>query len=179
LCELHLNLYDWVDQTPARLALAEAALQQAMKIAPKKGETYVARAQFYGEADDWKQSLEMLELAAKALPNDAKVFNRTALVEERLGLSKEALRDMEKAKELDPRNPNIPNHLKDMYAGVRDYKQSDAVCEAAIANFPNGPAYYQAQEVVNALDRGDVKAARARLDKISTKFDASGYISLL
>ncbi len=179
LCEMHLNLYDWVDQTPARLASAEAALQRAMKIAPTNEETYMARAQFYGEADDWKQSLEMLQLAAKALPNNGKVLIRTALVEERLGLSKEAIRDMEKAKELDPRNPNIPNHLKGMYAGVRDYKQSDEVCEAAIANFPNGPAYYQAQEVANALDRGDVKVARARLTRIPAKFDASGYISYL
>ena len=89
------------------------------------------------------------------------------------------MRDLEKARELAPRDPNIPNQLTWVYTGVRDYRTSDEVADAAIANFPNGPNYYRAQKVLNALHRGDWKEAARRLALIPEKFDPSGFKSLL
>jgi tetratricopeptide (TPR) repeat protein len=66
-----------------------------------------------------------------------------------------------------------------MYTGFRDYRKSDEVADAAIADFPNGPNYYRAQKVLNALHRGDWKEAARRLALIPEKFDPSGFRSLL
>ena len=91
----------------------------------------------------------------------------------------EAIRDMEKARKIAPRNSNVPNYIKGMYAGRRDYETSDRVCDEAIAQFPNGPIYYRAQKVSNSLDRGDPQQARVRFADLPEKFNASGYRSLL
>ena len=179
LCELHLNLYEWVEHSPARLAQANAPLQQAIRLAPATAETLLAQAEYLGAEKDWKRSLELLQRALQLQPGNAKLFNRIALAKERLGLAQEALRDMEKARELAPRDPNIPNHLMQMYTRVRDYKKSDEVAEAALASFPNAPSYFRAREVVNSLGRGDLKQARERLALVPVKFDASGFKSLL
>src|SRR6266576_4399690 len=56
-CQLayaHESLYGVLgDHTPARLALAEAALQAATRLRPDAGETHLARAQYlyYGRRD--------------------------------------------------------------------------------------------------------------------------------
>ena len=96
-----------------------------------------------------------------------------------MGQTREALRDMEKARQLAPDDPNIPNGLMMMYRGAREYTKSDEVADAAIAHFPNGPNYYFARKVSNALDRGDVTVAAERVAAIPVKFNASGFKSLL
>jgi TolB-like protein/Flp pilus assembly protein TadD len=179
LCELHLNLYDWVEHSPARLAQANTVLQHAIRLAPATAETFLAQAEYLGAEKDWKRSLELLQRALQLQPGNAKLFNRIALSKERLGLAQEALRDMEKARELAPRDPNIPNHLMQMYTRVRDYKKSDEVADAALASFPKAPSYFRARQVVNSLCRGDLKQARERLALVPAKFDASGFKSLL
>ncbi|HEV2047179.1 MAG TPA: FlgO family outer membrane protein [Chthoniobacterales bacterium] len=179
LCDFHLNLYDWVEHTPPRFAQAEAALQEAITLAPSSAATYLAQADFVARQRKWSQSVEFRRRAQKLQPGNAKLVIRIAQAEEHLGHTREALDGMEKARELAPRDPNVPNHLDRMYTGVRDYRKSDEVADAAIANFPNGPTYYRAQKVVNALHRGDWKEAVRRLALIPEKFDPSGFRSLL
>ena len=179
LCDFHLNLYDWVEHTPQRLAQAETAMQEAIRLAPSSAATYLAQADFVARQRKWSQSLEFLQRAQKLQPGNAKLLIGIALAEDHLGQSREAVRDLEKARELAPRDPNIPNQLDWMYTGVRDYRKSDEVADAAIANFPNGPNYYRAQKVLNALHRGDWKEAARRLALIPEKFDPSGFKSLL
>jgi TolB-like protein/Tfp pilus assembly protein PilF len=179
LCDFHLNLYDWVEHTPQRLAQAETAVQEAIRLAPSSPTTYLAQADFVARQRNWTQSLEFLQRAQKLQPGDAKLLIRIALAEDHLGQSLEAVRDLEKARELAPRDPNIPNQLDWMYTGFRDYRKSDEVADAAIANFPNGPNYYRTQKVLNALHRGDWKEAARRLALIPEKFDPSGFRSLL
>lgn len=121
----------------------------------------------------------MLALAQKALPGNTEALTLISSVEEHLGHWSEAIRYMEKAKELDPRSPNIPNGLTDMYRALRDYAKSDQIADAAIAAFPNGPGYFLTAKAENALDRGDTKAARAALASIAPGWDPSGWPSEL
>ena len=56
---------------PARLALAEAALQAASRLRPDAGETHLARAQnLYWGYRDYDGALTELEVARQSLPND-------------------------------------------------------------------------------------------------------------
>lgn len=175
----NFNLYDWVDHTPARLARARAALEQAIRIAPEAGETYLVRSNEYKRNGDLDRASELLEQASKALPGNSEVFLSLAQLERKRGHWNEAVRDWEKARELDPRGASIPNGLCDMYYSLREYTKSDQVADAAIAAFPKGPGYFQAAKVQNALGRGDVKAARTALAALPPGWDPSGYASLL
>jgi predicted Zn-dependent protease len=121
----------------------------------------------------------MLEQASKVLPGNVEVLISLARIERRRGHWKEAVGGYLKARELDPKGPNIPNGLCDMYNSLREYSKSDQVADAAISAFPNGPGYFQAAKVQNALDRGDVKQARTALATLPAGWDPSGYASLL
>ena len=63
-----------IDHTPARLALAEAAIQAAARLNPNAGETHLARAQnLYWGYLDYDGALAELEIARQTLPNDFRV----------------------------------------------------------------------------------------------------------
>jgi len=179
LCSFHLNLYEWVEHTPQRLAQAETAAQEAIRLAPSSAATYLAQADLAAHQRKWSQSLEFLQRVQELQPGNANILIGIAQAEDHLGRSREAVRDFEKAREVAPRDPNIPNQLGWMYTGFRDYRKSDEVADAAIADFPNGPNYYRTQKVLNALHRGDWKEAARRLALIPEKFDPSGFKSLL
>ena len=58
------------DHTPARLALAEAAIQAAFRLRPDAGETHFARAyHLYNGYRDYDGALAELEVARQTLPN--------------------------------------------------------------------------------------------------------------
>jgi TolB-like protein len=90
-CQLawaHEQLYALLgtDHTPARLALAEAALRAASRLRPDAAETHLARAQYlyYGQRD-YDGALAELEIARRALPNDPRLFELTGYILRRRG----------------------------------------------------------------------------------------------
>jgi TolB-like protein/Tfp pilus assembly protein PilF len=179
LYDWNLNLYDWVDRTPARLARAEAALKEAIRIAPEAGETFLAQSTEYKRKGDFERAAELIEQASKVLPSSSEVLLSLALIERRRGRWNEVARDWKKARELDPRSPNLQNGLCDLYYSLRQYDKVEQVADAAIAAFPNGPGYFLAAKVSAALGRGDVKTARARLALLHSGWDPSGITSML
>ena len=93
------------DHTPARLALAEAALQAATRLRPDAAETHLARAQYlYYGLRDYAGALAELEIARRALPNDPRLFELTGYILRRRGQQEEGLQNLQRAVELDPRN---------------------------------------------------------------------------
>ena len=109
-CQLayaHETLYAVLgsDHTPARLALAEAALQAATRLRPDAAETHLARAQYlYIGLRDYAGALAELEIARRALPNDPRLFEFTGYILRRRGQQEEGLQNLQRAVELDPRN---------------------------------------------------------------------------
>src|SRR5207247_3014675 len=72
----HDDLYSHnFDHTPARLALAEAAVREAFRIRPNAGEAHWARAvHLYNGYLDYDGALAELEVARRSLPNDSWIF---------------------------------------------------------------------------------------------------------
>src|SRR5207253_3231999 len=108
-CQLaytHDNLYFLGnDHTPARLALAEAAIQAAFRLRPDAGEAHLARAEnLYRGYLDYDGGLAELEIARRTLPNDPSVFALTGYIFRRRSKAEEGLRNLERALELDPRD---------------------------------------------------------------------------
>ena len=83
------------DHTPARLALAEAAVQAATRLRPDVSETHLARAQYlYNGPRDNAGALAELEIARRALPNDPRLFERTGYILRRRGQQEEGLQNL-------------------------------------------------------------------------------------
>src|SRR6266511_3595508 len=89
-CQLawaHDELYHGgLDHTPARLLLAEAAIQAAFRLRPDDGETHLARAwNLYHGRLDYDGALAELEVARQTLPNDSGLFETMGFVLRRQG----------------------------------------------------------------------------------------------
>ena len=106
LAGAHDQLYfSGLDHTPARLAAAEAAVEKAFRIRPNAGEAHLARANhLYNGYLDYDGALAELEIARRSLPNDARIFSLMGYIQRRQGRWEEAIRSLERAIELDPRN---------------------------------------------------------------------------
>jgi tetratricopeptide (TPR) repeat protein len=90
------------DHTPARLALAEAAVQAATRLRPDAAETHLARAQYlYRGLRDYAGALAELEIARRGLPNDPRLFELTGYILRRRGQQEEGLQNLQRAVELD------------------------------------------------------------------------------
>jgi len=141
-CQLaytHDQLYYWnYDHTPARLALAEAAVDAALRLRPDAGEAHLARSDnlFRGHLD-YEGALAELDIARRTLPNDARIFEWTGLVQWRQGKCEESVRSLENALQLDPRNLLIAHRLALRKRLLRRYPEAVAVLDRCLAINPN------------------------------------------
>ena len=138
------------DHTPARLALAEAAIQVAFRLRPDAGEAHLARAQnLYRGYLDFDAALAELEVAGQTLPNDAGVFELKGYIQRRQGKQEEAVRSLERAIDLDPRNTFTLQQIALSYHHLRRFAEEQSVLDRALAIEPNDV---------------DIKVARAFVD---------------
>ena len=141
LAWVHDQLYFFgFDHTPARLALAEAAIQAAFRLRPDAGEAHLARAgHLYRGYLDYDGALAELEIARQTLPNDARLFELKGYIERRRpgGNQEEALRNFERAIDLDPRNVFILQQTALSYDVLRRYADEEAMLDRMLAIQPN------------------------------------------
>jgi TolB-like protein/Tfp pilus assembly protein PilF len=126
------------DHTPARLGLAEAALQAATRLRPDAAATHLARAQYlYYGLRDYAGALAELEIARRTLPNDPRLFELTGYILRRRGQQEEGLRNLERAVELDPRNFVTLQQIANSYSNLRRYAEAIAALDRALAIVPD------------------------------------------
>ena len=136
----HEDLYavSGSDHTPARLALAEAALQAATRLRPDAAETHLARAQYlYYGLRDYAGALAELEIARRALPNDPRLFELTGYILRRRGQQEEGLHNLQRAVELDPRNFFTLQQIAVSYQNLGRYAETIAAMDRALAIVPD------------------------------------------
>ncbi len=140
LARAHEQLYgvSGVDHTPARLALAEAAVQAATRLRPDAAETHLARAQYlYYGLRDYAGALAELEIARQALPNDPRLFELTGYILRRRGQQEEGLQNLQRAVELDPRNFLTLQQIAISYQNLGRYAETIAALDRVLAIMPD------------------------------------------
>ena len=173
-CQLayaHDHLYFLgIDHTPGRLALAEAAVNTAVRLRPDAGEAHVARAEhLYRGYLDYDKALAELEIARRTLPNDPRVFELTGYIARRQNKQEEGLRNLERAVELDPRNFFTLQQIALSYASLRRFSEELAVLERALSIKPDDVETKVTRALV-ALDwKADPRPLRETLDEIRAK----------
>ena len=167
------------DRTPARLALAEAAIQAAFRLRPDAGEAHLARAEnLYRGYLDYDGALAELELARRTLPNDAHLFQLTGSIRRRQGLWEESIRSLERAVDLDPRNIHTLQQIADSYGFLRRYAEAKSVYDRALAIAPDD-IETKVGRANRELDwRADTKPLHQLVDSIrATNPDATSQIA--
>jgi TolB-like protein/Tfp pilus assembly protein PilF len=155
------------DHTPARLALAEAALQAATRLRPDAAETHLARAEYlYYGLRDYAGALAELEIARRALPNDPRLFELTGYILQRRGQQEEGLQNLQRAVELDPRNFFTLQQIAMSYKDLRRYAESIAALDQALAIMPNNVETRVGRAEYYVYWKADTRPLRETIDAI-------------
>ena len=165
-CELavvHEQIYaqSGTDHTPARLALAEAAVQAAARLRPEAAETHLARAQYlYYGLRDYADALAELKIARQGLPNDPRLFEMTAYILRRHGNQEEGLRNLERAVELDPRNVAFLQQLALSYQFLGRYAQAIATLDRVLKIVPDSTETQSNRDAYYLFGKADIRPLR-------------------
>ncbi len=171
-CQLafaHDALYFYgLDHTSARLALAEAALQAASRLRPDAGETHLARAQnLYWAYGDYDGALAELEVARQTLPNDARIFRWTGLIQRRQGHWEESTRNLERALELNPRDIELLQAgVAANYSLLRRYAEAKPWLARVLAFEPNDAVTKVLLAYVDYNWKADTRPLHQTIDSI-------------
>ncbi len=155
------------DHTPARLALAEAAVQAATRLRPDTAETHLARAQYlYRGLRDYAGALAELEIARRALPNDPRLFELTGYILRRRGQQEEGLQNLQRAVELDPRNFYTLQQIALSYQALGRYAESIAALDRALAIVPDNVETRAARGEFYVCWKADTRPLHQTIDAI-------------
>jgi TolB-like protein/Tfp pilus assembly protein PilF len=140
LAQAHDQFYFGIDHTPARLAMADAAIQSLNRLRPNSGEVHLAIAKhLYWGYLDYDHAREELKLAQQSLPNEPLVFEILGFIDRRQGRWAESTKNLERAIELDPQNSGFLKQLADSYVCLRQYADAERVLDRGVAVAPKDP----------------------------------------
>jgi serine/threonine-protein kinase len=152
------------DHTPARLQLANKAVQTALRLKPDSGEAHLALADYhYHGFRDYEAAKKELGIARQTMPNNAEVFEYSAYIDRRQGNWKDATRNLERALELDPRNFFMLQQMALIYEAQRRYVDQIETYSRALTIVPGDPAtrIYRAEAELEW--KGDIKPFQTTL----------------
>ena len=168
LAHAHDQIYQFgFDHTPARLALAGAAIQTLRRLRPDSGETHLAMAKhLYWGYLDYDRARAELEAAHRALPNDVWPLLLTGYIDRRQGRWKESTWNMERALELDPQNLLVLHQMSLTYECLRHYSEMADLLDRALALAPDQIILRGQRAFVDLNWRADPKPLHSTIDLI-------------
>lgn len=133
-----LYVFWYHDQTSARLAQADAAIAQAVRLAPESPDVIQALGTYaYYAYRDYARATEQYEKLALMKPNDPTVFSSLGLIQRRQGRWAESLSNLGKAYQLEQANPNYARNLVTSLEPVRRWDEAIAVQRRLVALLPD------------------------------------------
>ncbi|MGH7937343.1 MAG: tetratricopeptide repeat protein, partial [Bryobacteraceae bacterium] len=169
------------DRTPARGALAETAVNEALRLRPDSGEAHLARADYdFRCRGDYRAAAAELTIAGPTLPNSAPFYTLSGYIQRRLGHLNNSTREMENAVDLDPRNPTAYDLLTDNYVLTRRFAKAEKMDREQAAHTGVDPRLAAANEAsVDFAATGGTAKLGAALRDLPLYIDpGSGYTSL-
>src|SRR5438094_799837 len=168
LAEAHDELYfQGGDRTPSRLELANAAINSAFRLKADSADAHLALARhLYHGYFDYDHARDELAIAARTLPNDARIFEWSGYIDRRQNRWHEAVRNFERAMELDPRNVKIFTGAAVTYSVMRDYGQARETSDRLITLEPNNIHARVLRARIDFDERADTRPLHAVIEKI-------------
>ena len=167
-----LYWYSSLDPTPERLARQKAALDGAIRLAPDRPETRLAKGAFlYVGLRDFPKALLEFEAAETGLPNDDVLQSFLAFANRRLGRWEKTLSHMERSIALNPRGRGAYSSLVDTLTMMRRYPALREAAARALAVFPDD----RNVQVEASLAQFEIDGNRAAYLDRRRKLPPAGY----
>lgn len=175
--ELHWFGYD---RSRERLAKAKLAVDNALRLRPDLGDARLALAYYYYYGyRDYELARTELVLAQQAIPNDSEVWDAAGAIDRRQGRWDEAVLNLEKARELDPRNASPLWNLAETYACLGRYEEAERTFAEAAAIHPDAHLFALAQAAIQLKAKGETEPLRIALRKVPKEFDPGGSVTVI
>jgi len=155
-----------IDHSPARLALAQSAIDSASRLRPDSGEAHLALGwHLYWGYSNYARARAELALAQLSLPNNPRAFELAGLIDRRQGRWAEATHNLERAGELDPQNIPYLITLATTYLRLHDYDQMARVMDRIISIQPDRSKPRIIRAFIEQDRRADTRPLRAAIEK--------------
>jgi serine/threonine-protein kinase len=169
-CELSrahvLTYWHHYDHSEERLAMAKKVVDKAFELNPNLPEAHLALGHYYYHGRlDYDRALEQFAIARNSQPNNSKLLSWIGSVQRRQGKFEQALENLKKAAELDPRSKGSLVEAADILTRTRKYKEAEQYYERAISLTPDWPMPYPWKAQLYLLWEGSTEKARAVLQK--------------
>ncbi|MGH7509897.1 MAG: protein kinase domain-containing protein [Gemmatimonadales bacterium] len=166
LARAHIWQFHLSDRTEARLAKAQMAADSALHLQPDLPEAHLALGFiYYWGRLDYGRALEEFRAAQARDPNNSDLAWARGLVERRLGEWEQAIADLRRAVELDPRSMVKTLDLYEVYLRQRNYVEADRYVDRAIALAPDLASPYLYKAILIVARDGDLPAARRTIQE--------------
>ena len=159
--------------------LAATALAKARRLRPDAGEVHLALANhFYLTAHDDDQARVEIDLARQTLPNSSEVEELAGEIARDQNRWDEAIRCLEKAVALNPRENVSRFTLANTYRLLRRYDEFDRQIEQVIAVLtpPQSVAYRLFRALGKMEQRADLATLRSTIAAVSAADEPSGQL---
>jgi serine/threonine-protein kinase len=154
------------DHTAGRLEMAKAAIDSAFRLKPDSGEAHLALAgHYYWGYLDYDRARDELALAQRSLPNNSRLFFITGLIDRRQGRWADAVRNLERASELDPQNDLILGGLQTIYSRLHDYKRERTILDRRQTLHPNDLHLELARAIFERQWHANLRPWHAEIEK--------------
>ena len=155
------------DHTPARLALAEAAIEEASHLRPEAGETHLARAwNLHWGHLDYNGALAELQIAHASLPNDEQIPRLAGYIYRRQGRWEESARSLERAIDLDPRNVGTLQQIALSFGHLSRYAEEERALDRVLAIEPNDTATKLERAGIEVDWKADTRPLHQAIDSV-------------
>jgi TolB-like protein/Tfp pilus assembly protein PilF len=151
------------DHSPARKTAAKAALDHAQSLAPASIDTQLSTGYYeYWIAGDYPKALQTFGAVVARDPNNSEAVSAQAYIARRQGRNSDAMRYIDQAVELDPRNAFLLTEASWTHGQGRDYASKLRMVERALDLAPNDPNLI-ATKAQALFETGHVEDATALL----------------
>ena len=151
------------------MALAKSAIDSAFRLRPDSGEAHLALAwHLYWGYLDYDRARAELALAQQSLPNNPQVYELAGSMDRSQRRWVDAIHNLERACELDPRNLPYLINLGSTYLWLHDYDQHAKIMDRIVALHPERRPGRIFRASIEVYRRADTGPWRAEIEKILT-----------
>ncbi|MCP4608879.1 MAG: protein kinase [Planctomycetes bacterium] len=165
LSDVHSGMY-WSrhDRSNARLAMAKESVDRAFQLNPQMPEAHIALGHYYYHGHlDYDRALEQFAIARKSQPNNSQILAWIGYVQRRQGKFEEALANIKRAWDLDPRSGRLAEEIGNTLMILGRHSEAERCFSRAISLIPAFQESYTHKARLYLCWEGSTKKARAVL----------------
>ncbi|HXF49847.1 MAG TPA: hypothetical protein VNL73_10560 [Verrucomicrobiae bacterium] len=141
-------------------APAKQAADKATRLQSDLPEVHLALAAYYYHIFEYDSATTHFSIASQGIPNNSDLWEEWGYMQRRQGLWHQAVANLERSLELDPRDIVVNLEIAKTFLFLRDYKKSENYLNRAIAVAPGGIQPYADKLVLYVIWQGSTQKAR-------------------